>query len=308
MSARHQGSWQQFRAAVEELQVSLEEDEADTTSSQDSFRSGDLPLYQEVRFLMQRLLHADFFACECEDGWRVIPPVLAAVKQNGLWLGVLCGARSPRLLQSLEDAATGVAFKVDLQNGAPDRITLRASDSAELANLAKEAGIFFQGSAPIAILANLPIVNDPQTWSLTDLPSGPDWEVEQFSTRHLRWRPTNHGEALTARGTLFRFRTGFQRFYFFCAHGKAYRVNVQAGKYIALRRSRRKIIAYHQSSRRLSVPVICRPPPITERALILCSGLLPQYDSSSGRLTYNDIPQEVARLAAQILNQEVIYE
>ena len=59
MSARREGSWQQFRSAVEELHIetdtfaSAEDDEA-----ADNFR---FPLYQALRLNLQRLGHAEFF-------------------------------------------------------------------------------------------------------------------------------------------------------------------------------------------------------------------------------------------------------
>jgi hypothetical protein len=44
---------------------------------------------------------------------------------------------------------------------------------------------------------------------------------------------------------------------------------------------------------------------LIERALVLCSGLLPHYDQSSGWIEYTGVPRDVARLAAQLLCQEV---
>jgi hypothetical protein len=42
-----------------------------------------------------------------------------------------------------------------------------------------------------------------------------------------------------------------------------------------------------------------------ERALVLCSGILPRIDKASGLLKYTEIPRDVAQLAAELLRQEI---
>src|SRR5439155_19382895 len=103
MSARREGSWQQFRAAVEELHfgdgatAGAEEDD----DAPDQFA---LPLYQSLRLNLQRLGHAEFFAGAGAAEWRVAPPSLAVTKHARGWLGVFAGARSDKLLQRLHHA------------------------------------------------------------------------------------------------------------------------------------------------------------------------------------------------------------
>ena len=89
LSARREGSWQQFRAAVEELHS----DDGETgTEDNDEF-----PLHQQLRLDLERLAHVEFFARDCEKGWRIAPPTLAAHPVLDGVRGVLCGARSPAL-------------------------------------------------------------------------------------------------------------------------------------------------------------------------------------------------------------------
>ena len=69
MSARQKGSWQQFRAAVEELHVSGDGGlEGEEDGGSDEFA---LPLYQVLRFNLQRLGHAEFFAGAGGADWRM---------------------------------------------------------------------------------------------------------------------------------------------------------------------------------------------------------------------------------------------
>jgi hypothetical protein len=82
MSARSQGSWQQFRAAVEELQ--LAEGSGSQETEDDSPAMSVMPRYQILRLNFERLGHAEFFAGASPNGWRVTPPTLAAAEgQNG---------------------------------------------------------------------------------------------------------------------------------------------------------------------------------------------------------------------------------
>src|SRR5262249_37917881 len=94
MSARTRGSWQQFRAAVEELHVPDEEDVGDSNRSDDGAESDGLPLYQALRLYLQRLGHAEFFPGTRGIEWRVTPPSVAIVQQSDGVLGVVAGARS----------------------------------------------------------------------------------------------------------------------------------------------------------------------------------------------------------------------
>ena len=59
MSARGSGSWSQFRAAVEELHVEPGDTEEDGENANDA-TAGDLPVYQSVRFALERLAHVEF--------------------------------------------------------------------------------------------------------------------------------------------------------------------------------------------------------------------------------------------------------
>ena len=81
---------------------------------------------------------------------------------------------------------------------------------------------------------------------------------------------------------------------------------VQVGKYAILRHERvQEVVWYDRERAVLSLPVICRPPLLIERALVLCSGLLPRLDEHSRRLEYTEVPLEVAQLAARLLCQEI---
>lgn len=308
MSARRQGSWQQFRTAVEELHVADSDGDPQGGAEEDTADQYALPLYQALRLNLQRLGHAEFFAGAGGSDWRVAPPSLAVTQHSRGWLGVLAGARSPRLLQRLKDAAASTEIETLSPPACPDQLRIVASDPRSLAGIAQRAGLLLQQYAPVAILMSLPPVDDPAVRRQADLPFGADWRIEQFSASNLGWRAATRDEALSTLGGLFRFSLRHQRHVLLCSRGAAFRVPGQVGKYVVLRRRRRRILCYDVVHSRLSVPASCRPPFLVERALILCSGLPPSYEAASaatGVLHYSDVPEAIASLASSLLRQEL---
>lgn len=309
MSARKHGSWAQFRAAVEELHIGTDiEVEGESDDAPDQFA---LPLYQTLRFNLQRVGHAEFFA-GAGDGaeWRVAPPALAITQQAHGWRGVVAGARS--LAQAdrlrLATAGNGADFRVLAIASYPDQFLITADGRDKLAAIAKQAGIIVQDDAPAALLASLPPVDDPRVRYQTELPFGSDWRIDRFSPDDLVWRSAAGDDARSMSVGLFRFSLRHQRHVLYCNNGVASRIPGQVGKYLVLRRRRRQVVRYDANTLSFSTPASCRPPFLVERALILCSGSPPTYESSgvrSGYLHYREIPKGIAAIAAALLRQEL---
>ena len=301
LSARVQGSWSQFRGAVEELCAEQYDDSLD--AGDDSERPDNagwgLSVYQRVRFALQQLAHVEFFSNQAGHDWRVVPPTLALFPESP-GKGLLCGARSPDLLQRL---VSDLEVDRETAPGMPDRVVVRGSSQA-LARGAARLGLLVQAEAPTAILSAVPGVRDPSTWFPLAVPETPGWTVHRFSSSRLYWAAAAAKDALNARTGLFRFVMGHQYFYYLRWRTRSYRVPVQVGKYVVMQR-RRGLLAYDIPSRTLSVPAVCRPPLLIERALVLCSGFLPSFNPRSRRLEYSNILPKVARLAAQLLHQEI---
>jgi hypothetical protein len=142
-------------------------------------RSGEL--HQRVRFNLERLGHVEFGAAECEDGWRVVPPSLALCQHANMVTGVLCGARTPKLIESVGRAARELSFERASDTDCPDIIRMRAPESENLIELAKREGLLCQVDAPTALLSRLPSVDAIKGWRREPLPTaGKDWDVKQF--------------------------------------------------------------------------------------------------------------------------------
>jgi hypothetical protein len=306
LSARKQGSWEQFKGAVEALHAPDDESpqEADVDAEEERGREA-LPVYQHLRLNLQRLGHAEFFAQGCENGWRIAPPVLATREHEGGWIGILSGARSRRLLARLHDAVAGrAALQTEEQEGAPLVQSVTAEDQSILASVAAEVGLYVQADAPLAILYSLPSVCDRSVRHAEQLPLGSDWRVDRFSPENLGWSESSREEAQEAHEGLFRFRYIYQWRYFLCFRGVAYETPGQIGKFTLLRRLRQRVLSYDREMLSLTLPAACRPPVLMERALILCTGKLPSFDGRMKTLTYAGIPPLAAQIAARVLCQE----
>jgi len=309
MSARRLGSWAQFRAAVEELHVGVDREiEGESDDAPDQFA---LPLYQTLRFNLQRVGHAEFFAGAGEGAeWRVTPPSIAVTRHARGWLGVIAGARSLSLIDRLRSAAAGhgAELRVLALASYPDQLLITAASADRLPAIAAQASFALQDHAPAALLASLPPVDDPRVRYHTEIPLGSDWSIDRFSADNLAWRSATLDDARAASASLFRFSLRHERHVLFCCRGAAARIPGQVGKYLILRRRRRHVLRYNAQDRTLSMPARCRPPFLIERALILCSGLPPSYDSAGpagGTLQYAEISGDIAAMAAALLRQEL---
>ena len=304
MSARREGTWQQFRAAVEELH--LPESEIESEVEEREGRDGRYELHQDLRFNLQRLGHAEFFSGAGEMGWRVTPPCLAISQQSRGSLGVVTGARSRNLLGRLTSTA-GQFLEVAEANACPDFLRIHAKNTGDLELIGRKTGLAVQRDAPAMILMNLPSVDDPAVRQPDELPIGSDWRIEQCSVPELGWRPAVRADAERARWGVFRFSWRYRWHVFLCTNRSVFAVPGQVGKYLALRHMRRKkVLRYDPGALRLTVPISCRPPFLVERALILCSGSLPSVEAGAkgkALLHYANVPGDIADLASALLRQ-----
>lgn len=303
LSARGEGSWRAFRAAVEQLHLSEDSEGA----GGGEFVGDGFPLHQELRLNMQRLGHVEFFAGECEEGWRVVPPTLATTCGPSGWIGVICGARSDQVMEHFTRTTDHLRVQVIPQTDAPDAYRVLGRDWEELSEVGKMSGLHSQNDAPLAILSHLPRADPPSLRSPTaEFPHGGDWLIYEFLPDKLGWRKVSRAEVDSARTGFFRFVIRFQRpRYFLRQSQRNYEVSRASGIYALLRRRRHNVLRYDDGVHSLTLPAICRPPRLLERALVLCSGLLPTYEARDSRLIYRDIQPEIARFAAQLLHQSL---
>ncbi|MGO8752918.1 MAG: hypothetical protein ACLQNE_43800 [Thermoguttaceae bacterium] len=304
LSARRKGSWRLFRDAVERIDSTdvASDSNAMTVPADDRF-----PLYQRLRLDLERLGHVEFFARTGEKRWRVAPPILAGHAAGDSPRAVLCGARSPELCRRVVSATGELSPETFDFSELPQVIRVTAPDRSALASLARRAGICFQDDAPFAILSCLPPCDPPtRRQPQSEFPSGKDWTVREFDPTALRWQPADRRRAQTARTGLFQLYISFQPALFFLRwHGATYKVPRSVAVYVLLRRTRPPVVRYDAVARALSLPGVCQPPRLLERALVLCSGFPPSFEPATSRLTYSEVPPDIARLATDLLRQRL---
>ena len=304
LSARREGSWQQFRAAVEELHATESDSEENGDVTPDE---GEFPLHQRLRLNLERLGHVEFFARGCERGWRVVPPTLAVHPFSGGVRAILCGARSPALYELALLIGKRAKCEVEVldSHDAPQAIRFVALDKVILQKAATEIGAHFQVDAPLAILSHLPPCDPPSlTSEQAVFPVGVGWRIREFDALNLCWHTTDRQHAQSARTGLFEFQLYDHWRYFLRWKGGTFEMSRSVALYVLLRR-RRRLLLYDAQASTLSLPGSCRPPRLLERALVLCSGIPPLFDPATVRLTYADIPSDIAHFAAELLRQQL---
>jgi len=301
LSAKGSGNWSRFRAAIDELYLLDDPIGDDEDLNENAPVGGGLPVQHRLRLNLERLGHAEFFRKGFQNGWRVVPPTLACLSNNSEAVGTLCGARTGKLLEHVENADSTLRTTFSIQQGCPDRIQIIAKYESQLQNFADSVGLYFQPDAVRMLLSAVPPVDNLQLRTPTELPFGTDWDVNRFSARKLQWVSASSGEAASAFFGLYRFYVRFQYHYYLCLRKKAYKIPVQVGKYIVLRKKRRHVLSYDEDKQILSMPVSCRPPPLIDRALTLCTGLIP--DVENGRLEYSNINKTTALTSSALLRQ-----
>jgi len=306
LSAMREGSWWQFRAVVEEL--ATDELVDCETSGVDLLSDGDFPLHQRLRLNLECLGHVEFFAHEFQDGWRVAPPTLAVRQVGNRAVGIMCGARSRQLLEKLRGAtSTHCQFQQQAIVDGPDRLCVHSDNLMSLEHCAVDAGLHFQRDAPFAILMHLPRIGPPNKTTSEAYPVGADWIIHQFRPGELRWEKTERKAAEKVPNGFFRFKGPYTKPRYFLRWGGVIQEMSSrgVGVYVTLRQAHCNVLTYAEWKCELRLPSICRPPKLLERALVLCSGLTPIYDFTTGQLVYHDVPPNIARLAAKLLEQRL---
>ena len=288
MSAKRSGSWAGYKDTLEEMAAVSEDGDDDTIDFK-------LPVYQRVRFNLERLAHVEFHRPDCPNGWCVVPPTIAIASDAAI--GLLCGARTDQLLADLKQQVPEI--RLTSQTECPDRIELFGV--ADLERFGIDCGFLIQHDATESLLGALPPVDEWQLRTSRELPFGNDASVSRFCASKLEWEPSSPDEAREASFGLFRWPVLYEQHYYLKQHRQAYQLPVQIGKYLILRHERQSVLTFDPSAQTLTVPVACRPPMLIDRALTLRTGLIPEV--RQGSLIYQNITRSIAMTTVALLRQ-----
>jgi hypothetical protein len=230
--------------------------------------------------------------------WRIAPPVLAGLpgRADESRGAVLCGARTPRVLAGLSAAcqSAGALMALTPVNGRPAVVRVFAPSTTGLASVADAARIALQYDAAFALLACTPAIRD---WPRTPcaMVEGRVETVRRFSRSRVGWVDSSLAEATAAKAGFFRIKrdwdwvsllkTGVSE----CAY-----IDDRAGRLAAATKLRAAWWA--GGSHTLSLPRQLFPPGTIARALTLCTGLLPQFEPATRRISFAGVTPEILRL------------
>ena len=273
-----------------------------------------------LRYALEEIGFADFFVerdtsrgPSAGDGWRVCPTGLVALASGREAL--LCGARDPRLLQALEEAARSEGCACEMQTAAVDvtpgppnlcfTLPRVAGTAATLATLARRLDIPFVVDASDAWLEAFP----PLATTLRS--AGPEelglchsgWEMRLLKPGGRAWAGVSRLPENAEPGSVFEWsRPWLPRRRAVCIPTRGWvgvgdREAVYAGALV----SRYWLLRYDHDTKRLFVPAAFPLPRRCARAAALCAGALPAYQN--GERVYSEVPPRVAAVIGLRLGQ-----
>lgn len=280
-----------------------------------------------VRFQMVRYLEALGY-CEFDyDQRRVFmcPPALILLPSFGLPKALLTGARTPilveRLKNSVKDRKDYAVFSKWRQKNSkmnlPDATVIEAVSTDVLAQIAAENSITLSAFHPAAWdLANHSVsVESIEKGLHFETRPEINWRRKDFDTLRLGFfsGQTNGDYRLSE----YINPDNQQRRHWIWDGGVAADVARDWGRYIILKRAKKKILNYDEEAQELQVPLWVPLPCLLARAVTLCSGLAPVIQKSPSTRdipegcplqVYSDVPVEIARIVAAKTGQNLLTE
>jgi len=285
--------------------------------------------FMDTRQYLIRLLDSLGY-CEFDFDRRTIymcPPRLVSLPSFGLPKAVLTGARSPRLIKNIKAISKktrGSALFTFMRQknryvNIPPSVYIEASSADVLNNIARELKISFDYNQPASWkLANFSCsVNDIKNSLLFEKRKEPNWDTRVFMKRKLHFSKNGQNEG--AGFVLKEYRNPKDKqFRHWLWDGKsAAEVNRDWGRYLSLASSDSNIMVYDKEQFKMGVPLTVPAPCLLSRALVMCSGAVPEIRKtpyewigcippSTLMHIYSGVIPEIADLVSQKLGQTLI--
>jgi hypothetical protein len=273
---------------------------------------------------LDSLGHCDLEFSEDTRSVYSAPPVLARLPRTGIPQAVLAGARSPqtipRLIEACKATNRRAKLTVNEQLGesrlAPTRVVIQADYAKDIAVVGCSLGIKFETEPPawriLHFSASLDEYRGILRWSpMREL----NWLRKDFSFDSLSYVGGLQQEAGVR---LSRYINPVQNLplYLIWKEDQCAKVDRDWGRFLALKEAGVGIIKYDPQRFLFAIPRTVPLPRLMARALTLCSGYMPQFiDTVDASLTgsnwmglavYQDVPPQVAQVAATKLGQEML--
>lgn len=293
LSAYGRGTWQQFRAACQELGLD--------------------PKGEYAKRIVRRLRSLGHLELTNEgQNWVITPScIVETPAEAGQYCAFLAGQRSPQLIQAIQQVAQ-VESEQHPYGNAPEVVRIRFNSHAEAMDFAKSYtqqhySLYLAGRADLQITSTLP---DLASWeaSLTSL------SLVKGSYTYEQWMSDDFCplKGLPKETGLYRLTHDSKRFdhpqltlFYNAEKDSWYKADWYGLRYLMLRRTG-ETCQFHYDERlnTLSVAKDQRVPDLYERALVLASGRLPVYRYE--QVIFGNVSDTLAHMVANKLEAEFI--
>lgn len=270
---------------------------------------------------LDSLGHCDIEFSKDSQKVYAAPPTLARLPRAGIPEAILAGARFPYTVQRMVEACKASNKRVSLVVNdqptgyglEPVRVTVLAEYAKDIASLGGLMGIKFENEPPawsiLNFSASLDDFKGTLQWSKKrDL----NWQHKNFNFNSLRYEGKNQQESGIR---LSRYTNPVKNipFYLIWKGDQCAEVDGDWGRYLALKEAGLNVIFYDPQRFLFAAPRTIPLPRLIARALTFCSGYLPRHTLNStilrsntlGLTVYQDIPPQIAQLAATKIGQEL---
>lgn len=266
-----EGTWNRFRSTV--AGILLPDDDA----------------RRRLQFWRNRLSdlgHVDFFV-NGSHRWRVRQPMLAGT--CGLeGSAMLCGARTPKIVQLLQAAADkhGCGFELSPLLDLPSRVIVVGTDK-QIEGVARECGLHYIPKYAERLCCELKPISASSDGT-SDEPV--NWQVWSFDLGTREWIKGRLPKA----ARVYKSKYGEMR-HFWCDWQHNLRpAPKREAIYASAAVQRVTLAAYDWERRALTMPAVAPLPEAYMRAACLCSGMPPHYEG--GMLVFESVPPSIASI------------
>ena len=224
--------------------------------------------------------------------WSCNPPTVVITENNNAFLSgfindemkenlgkYLTSLSTPRHSKPQELAPPAIIFNINEVN---------PEDLIDLLSHPQGTALSIVRSPAKAIISALPSIKSIKN-SLPEIHIEDRDDIEKFDPRTGRWRRS----PLTSEGAYRTFFAG-RRYFYHDNHSNSYESDYEIVKILAAKELGIRLHGYNKHYSSFECVIGCEPPGICRRALVSCSGMLPEL--KDGKIFYRDVPEDVAKI------------
>ncbi len=280
--------------------------------------------YYNTRHQTIRYLEALGY-CEFDYDNRVVymcPPALVLLPLFGLPKALLTGARTPKLVEQLQQSVKTRKEKTlftrykqrNTRMNLPDATVIEAADTEVINDIASENGIMSRTERPAAwdLASHSVSLENIETNLRFEVRQDINWKRRDFNVQRLGFSGILTGESYKL--SEYIHPDNLQRKHWMWNDRQAADVNRDWGRYIVLKQTGKRILFYDENAQELRVPLWVPLPCLLARAVTLCSGIAPAIEIATAEgdvpdgcpiQVYSDVPAEIARIVALKTGQKI---